>query len=161
MGVAATLPGSPWADGTLTDTVSPSGAGTMTATHPSHDALPEEPAVVPVFSGSTSCSGFVPDYEQCVGSNGDICSMHVDVASVTQTPAQGWTFNGWSGSAAGSCGASSCSISMTTNRSITANYKDTGDPVVAAESAARPVPGSSRPSASRCATAGRTGADPT
>ena len=42
-----------------------------------------------------------------------------DVVTVTQTPAAGYTFSGWSGACSGS---GSCVVTMGGNRTVTANY---------------------------------------
>ena len=98
LGVAA--PGA-FASGTLTVTKSPgAGAGTITGTIPGRSINGSEVGdPQTVISCGSDCSQDVHDYEKCIEKPGQetICTFHDETVTLTQKPAAGWQFTGWSG----------------------------------------------------------------
>ena len=115
------------ASGTLHVAKSPTAtAGGVVGTHPRREE--GTPGVVTAISCGSVCTAFLSDYQTCIDKpTGPICATHDETVRLTASPAAGWSFAGWSGDCSG---ASACSATMHSNRSVTATFADVAAPAV-------------------------------
>lgn len=100
-------------------------AGKVTGTYVDKTGPGESATVTAIDCGST-CSAFISDDEGACPV-GDDCPV-TETAHLSATAQTGWSFADWTGACTGT---GACSVSMSGNRSVTANYQDVQDPTVA------------------------------
>jgi uncharacterized repeat protein (TIGR01451 family) len=118
----------PTATGTITNSVSVLGAQQDLA--PANNSITQNTTVVPVFTLTAAIAGagsgtVTSDLGgiNCPGLCSTSLAMGTSV-SLTATAASGFTFSGWSGACSGS---DVCTLTMDTNRNVTATFVPTPD----------------------------------
>jgi hypothetical protein len=101
-------------------------AGTVVGGYQDDGELEGEP-VTAIDCGLT-CSAFIPDKVWCKPNLPTDCFSSSRSVGLTATAASDWKFTGWSGACSGT--GTSCSVSVSANRSVTANFSDEQAPSV-------------------------------